>query len=155
MKKRGSNPISNNNIVNIKDTNFLPDEPIAAPIPQMNIGMMTNKNLKTVCFSDYGNNSNNDIIGGYGDQVYFKPYGNMGDNASSLNGVMGGVGNYYSIKRNDDLSKYNRIFCNECDNNYMINADDTDDIRRNYVKLIDDIRVSRNTEDPMYFLNSK
>lgn len=85
-------------------------------------------------------------------EIYFKPYGSMGDNASSLNGIMSDVGKYYPMSNITDvnINDYNRIFCNECGNMKM--TDDTDDIRRNYTALIEKIRNSRDNEYPSYLL---
>ena len=80
--------------------------------------------------------------------VYFKPHGNMGDNASAPSGVVGKVGNCHPVDYG------NRFYCTGCG---MCGPGgpphDTDDIRRNYPELVDKIRARRNNEFPFYKLS--
>lgn len=122
----------NNTIINPNNEDVLYNN------TQMKLQLTNNSNKpnKSLIFD-----TNDDIAP---NPVYFKPYDNMGDNASYPNGIIKSIGQFETINQ-----PYNRIFYNENENNY--NTTDTDDIRRNYIALIEKIQKSKNyNEYPSY-----
>jgi hypothetical protein len=82
--------------------------------------------------------------------VYFKPFGNMGDRASSSNGIIESK----MAGSSHEVDYCNRYYCNGCADCGSGGAThDTDDIRRNYPGLIDRIRAKQTDAYPFYSLN--